>query len=57
VTEWHTFRAPDFKRLKSTMRTPALFDGRNMWPRDELARLGFGYQAIGRIPVPLPSAD
>lgn len=57
VTEWHTFRAPDFKRIKRTMRTPALFDGRNMWPRDELARMGFGYQAMGRIPVPLPSGS
>ncbi len=48
VTEWHSFRAPDFKRLKSLLRTPALFDGRNMWPLDELARLGFSYQGIGR---------
>ncbi len=48
VTEWHSFRAPDFARLKATMKTPALFDGRNIWPREEVARLGFSYQGIGR---------
>jgi UDPglucose 6-dehydrogenase len=48
VTEWHSFRAPDFGRLKSIMRTPALFDGRNMWPPGELRKLGFHYEGIGR---------
>jgi UDPglucose 6-dehydrogenase len=51
VTEWHAFRAPDFERLKRVMRTPALFDGRNIWPARELARLGFSYEGIGRRPV------
>jgi UDPglucose 6-dehydrogenase len=51
VTEWHQFRSPDFPRLKEIMRTPALFDGRNVWPIDEVARLGFTYQGIGRRPV------
>ncbi|MBL8742615.1 MAG: UDP-glucose/GDP-mannose dehydrogenase family protein [Myxococcales bacterium] len=48
VTEWHSFRAPDFSRLKSIMRTPALFDGRNMWPPGECRKLGFHYEGIGR---------
>ncbi len=51
VTEWHSFRAPDFGRVKQLMRTPALFDGRNIWPTQEVARLGFTYEAIGRRPV------
>lgn len=51
VTEWHSFRAPDFSRIKRLMRTPALFDGRNIWPTAEVARLGFSYEAIGRRPV------
>ena len=51
VTEWHAFRAPDFERLKKIMKTPALFDGRNIWPTQEVARLGFTYEAIGRRPV------
>ena len=48
VTEWHTFRSPDFGRLKAIMRTPALFDGRNVWPHEEVKRLGFSYTGIGR---------
>ena len=31
VTEWHEFRRPNFERLKSLMRQPVLFDGRNIW--------------------------
>ncbi len=48
VTEWHSFRAPDFGRLHATMRTKALFDGRNMWPPQELRKMGFHYEGIGR---------
>ena len=51
VAEWHSFRAPDFARLKKLMRTPALFDGRNIWPTDEVARQGFTYEGIGRRPI------
>jgi UDPglucose 6-dehydrogenase len=48
VTEWHSFRRPDFKRLRASMRRPALFDGRNIWSSEELAELGFDYYGIGR---------
>ncbi len=48
VTEWHTFRRPDFERLKALMRQPVLFDGRNVWNPDEVRALGFHYQGIGR---------
>ena len=48
VTEWHPFRRPDFKRLVQIMRTPALFDGRNIWPPAQLRELGFYYESIGR---------
>ncbi len=48
VTEWHPFRRPDFARLKQIMRTPALFDGRNIWPPAQLRELGFHYESIGR---------
>jgi len=47
-TEWRQYRSPDFARLKKTMRTPALFDGRNQWEREELESMGFTYWAIGR---------
>ena len=58
VTEWHQFRHPDFKRLRSTMRTPVLFDGRNIWPPAEVRELGFTYYGIGRGSLaasPLPA--
>jgi UDPglucose 6-dehydrogenase len=48
VTEWHQFRHPDFGRLRALMRTPVLFDGRNIWPPAEVLDLGFTYYGIGR---------
>lgn len=51
VTEWHEFRGPDFQRLKRVMRTPYLFDGRNMWDPAECTEAGFTYTGIGRRPV------
>jgi UDPglucose 6-dehydrogenase len=48
VTEWHELRHPDLERLKLTMRTHALFDGRNVWDPEEARRMGFSYQGIGR---------
>lgn len=48
VTEWHEYRRPDFARLKKLMNEPVLFDGRNVWDRDELAEFGFHYSGIGR---------
>jgi UDPglucose 6-dehydrogenase len=48
VTEWHEFRRPSFERLKSSMRQPVLFDGRNVWSPAELRAAGFTYYGIGR---------
>jgi UDPglucose 6-dehydrogenase len=48
VTEWNEFRRPSFERLKSLLRQPVLFDGRNMWNPAELRGAGFTYYAIGR---------
>jgi UDPglucose 6-dehydrogenase len=48
VTEWHAFRRPDFARLARCMRTAVVFDGRNAWIPDELRKLGFHYEGIGR---------
>jgi UDPglucose 6-dehydrogenase len=48
VTEWREFRSPDFDFLKSTLRTPAIFDGRNLYDPAQMARAGFSYYAIGR---------
>ena len=48
VTEWKPFRHPDFSRIKSLMKTPVVFDGRNQYDRDLLRESGFEYVGIGR---------
>lgn len=48
ITEWHELRDPDLERLKKTMRTPALFDGRNVWNGADARANGFSYYGIGR---------
>ena len=48
VTEWNEFREPDFAKIKSLMRHPALFDGRNVYDPRVLREHGFYYEGIGR---------
>ena len=48
VTEWAEFRSPDFAALKQALRTPAIFDGRNLYDPAMVRALGFEYFAIGR---------
>ncbi|MBV9911585.1 MAG: UDP-glucose/GDP-mannose dehydrogenase family protein [Sinobacteraceae bacterium] len=48
VTEWQEFRSPDFDRLKQIMKAPLIFDGRNLYDPNMVARFGFTYYAIGR---------
>jgi UDPglucose 6-dehydrogenase len=48
VTEWNEFRQPDLARLKATMRTPVVFDGRNIWDAARVRAAGFTYYGIGR---------
>ncbi len=48
VTEWQEFRSPDFAALKRTLRTPAVFDGRNLYEPETLRALGIEYFPIGR---------
>ena len=47
LTEWNSYRSPDFERIAETLRTKAIFDGRNIWDRGYLERLGFTYHGIG----------
>jgi UDPglucose 6-dehydrogenase len=54
ITEWHQLRQPDYTRLRQVVRTPVLFDGRNVWDPVEARRAGFEYVGIGR-PSPVPS--
>ncbi len=48
VTEWKTFRAPDFAAMKTSMKAPVIFDGRNLYEPDTMRDLGFAYFPIGR---------
>jgi UDPglucose 6-dehydrogenase len=48
ITEWQEFRSPDFDRLRETLRTPVIFDGRNLYDPGMVTRFGFTYYAIGR---------
>ena len=50
VTEWAEFRSPDFSALKKTLKTPAIFDGRNLYDPAMVRSLGFEYFPIGRKP-------
>jgi UDPglucose 6-dehydrogenase len=49
VTEWQTFRNPNFERMKSIMRQPVVFDGRNIYDPVQMRQLGFTYYGVGRI--------
>jgi UDPglucose 6-dehydrogenase len=48
VTEWQEFRSPDFDSIRATLKTPVIFDGRNLYDPSQMARAGFSYYAIGR---------
>ena len=48
VTEWKAFRSPDFDQIKSRLKQPIVFDGRNLFEPDVMAEAGFEYHGIGR---------
>jgi UDPglucose 6-dehydrogenase len=48
VTEWQEFRSPDFEGIRSMLRYPVIFDGRNLYDPALLERIGLRYFAIGR---------
>jgi UDPglucose 6-dehydrogenase len=48
VTEWKEFRSPDFHAIKKELKTPIIFDGRNLFDPLHVRKLGFEYLAIGR---------
>ena len=48
ITEWNEFRRPDFPRMKSLMKTPVIFDGRNIYDPKTLKEAGFIYFGMGR---------
>ena len=48
LTEWNEFREPDFSRMRSLMRAPVIFDGRNLFDLAQMRSHGFTYYSIGR---------
>ncbi len=48
VTEWKVFRSPDFKLIKTCLKQPVIFDGRNLYEPQRMRQRGFTYYAIGR---------
>lgn len=50
-TEWAEFRQPDWSKLRSLLRTPVIFDGRNLYDLAEAQKAGIDYLSIGRPAV------
>jgi len=48
ITEWHEFREPDWIKIKKALKTPVIFDGRNIYNPEHLRGLGFTYHSMGR---------
>lgn len=48
MTEWKNFRVPDFDRIKSALKTPVIFDGRNLFEPARMRERGLDYFSIGR---------
>ena len=48
ATEWSAFRHPDFEKMEKLMKDKVIFDGRNLYSLDQMDKLGFYYNSIGR---------
>ena len=48
VTDWNEYRHPDFARIKRTLSSPVIVDGRNLYDARKMRTLGFTYHSIGR---------
>jgi UDPglucose 6-dehydrogenase len=48
ATEWNVFRTPDFEKIKKLLKSPVIFDGRNLFEPAEIKAKGFQYYAVGR---------
>ena len=47
ITEWNEFRRPDFEKMLQLMKSPVIFDGRNIYSPKKLKAMGFEYYGIG----------
>ena len=48
VTEWNEFRNPDFIKIKESLKSPVIFDGRNLYDVEKMDELKFSYYSVGR---------
>jgi UDPglucose 6-dehydrogenase len=48
VTDWNEYRHPDFERIRTTLASPVVVDGRNLYDARKMRTLGFTYESIGR---------
>jgi UDPglucose 6-dehydrogenase len=51
LTEWNEFRHPNFQRVKAELKSPVIFDGRNLYDPSLMKALEFRYYSIGRRPI------
>lgn len=51
VTEWNAFRSPDYSEIKTRLKSPVIFDGRNLYNVEEMSASGFEYFSIGRSTI------
>lgn len=51
ATEWPAFRTPDYEKIKTSLKNPVIFDGRNLYELVEMEKFGFRYESIGRIKI------
>ncbi|RCS22206.1 UDP-glucose/GDP-mannose dehydrogenase family protein [Phyllobacterium salinisoli] len=57
ATEWKIFRAPSFEQMREALKAPLIFDGRNLYDPEVMARHGLEYHSIGRKAVASVLAD
>jgi UDPglucose 6-dehydrogenase len=57
VTEWKEFKSPDFMHLKSELKTPLVFDGRNLYEPEAMSELGIDYHSVGRRSIERRSSE
>lgn len=57
ATEWPEFRSPDFVELKTALKAPVVFDGRNIFDPVEMQAAGFHYESIGRKSVTITGGE
>ncbi len=50
-TDWNEFKQIDLEKVKNSMKSPVIFDGRNTYETEKMKEIGFEYYSVGRLPV------